>query len=104
MAADKMKTYQVDYYVHGVWNPGNIVKMEPKHLKYYLEFLNGERPLVAARGRGTIARKKDRCLPTRLRCIEPDWSQEDGYYVFNGMSQEYLSLAVHPRLMPKRPE
>lgn len=97
-----LKTYQIDYFVHDVWNPGNIVKMEPRHLKFYLEFLNGERPLVAAHGWQKITRKKHRCLPTRVRCVEPDWSQEDGYWIFDGMSLEYVSLETNARLMPKR--
>jgi len=94
-----MKTYQIDYFIRGVWNPGLIVKMEPKHLKFYLEFLNGDRPLVETHGWKRINRKKHRCPPTRIRCVEPDWSQEDGYYEFDGMSLTFVSLATNPRLV-----
>jgi hypothetical protein len=94
-----MHTYQIDYFCRGVWNPGHIVKMEPHHLKFYLEFLNGERPIVARRGQ--IDRCQKRCLPTRVRSVEPDWSQEDGYYEFDGISVSYVSLEAEPRLMPR---
>ena len=98
-----MKTYRIEYFVNGEWTPGLIVKMLASHLKYYLEFLNGDRPLIAAYGR-KIYREKHRCPPTRIRCIEPDWSQEDGYYEFDGMSLTYVSLTTHARLIrtPRR--
>ncbi len=97
-----MKTYQIDYFVHGAWTPGLIVKMLSKHLKFYLEFLNGERPLVATHGWKKITRKKNRCLPTRIHRVEPDWSQEDGYYEFDGMSLTYVSLTTEARLMREK--
>lgn len=88
-----MKTYQIDYLLREVWNPGFIVKMEPKHLKFYIQFLNGERPLVAVNShKKKIDRDPKRCLPTRIRCIDPDWSLEDGYYEFDGMSVKYVDL------------
>lgn len=101
--ATTMKTYQIEYFVNGAWTPGLIVKMLAKHLKYYLEFLNGDRPLIAAHGWKKIHRQKDRCPPTRIRCVEPDWSQEDGYYEFDGMSLTYVSLTTRPRLMRRPP-
>ena len=94
-----MNTYQIDYYHHNTWNPGLIVKMEPQHLKFYLEFLAGERPVVSAHGPGRINRCQKRCLPTRVRHVNPDWSQEDGYYEFDGMSLHYVRLTNKPRLM-----
>ena len=94
-----MKTYQIDYFVNGEWTPGLIVKMLGRHLKFYLEFLNGDRPLVDAHGWKKIYRKKHRCPPTRIRCAEPDWSQEDGYYEFDGMSLTYVALTEHARLI-----
>ena len=85
-----------------------LVKMEPRHLKFYLEFLNGERPMVAAHGWKRFTRKQHRALPTRVRCVEPDWSQEDGYYEFDGMSLTYVTLTEHARLVreprPRRRE
>ncbi len=102
MADIALNTYQIEFFVGGVWNPGNLVKMHPRHFKFYLEFLNGQRPMIAPNGRKKIYRKQHRCLPTRLRRVEPDWSHEDGYWVFDGMSQEYVSLTTHARLMPRR--
>lgn len=93
------KTYQVDYQVRGKWIPGLIVKMEPRHLKYYLEFLNGDRPMVAAHGWKKFTRKKHRAPPTRIRCVEPDWSQEDGFYEFDGMSLSYVNITTNARLI-----
>ena len=61
-----MKTYQIDYFIDGRWTPGLIVKMLAKHLKYYLDFLNGDRPLIDARSGRKIYRKEHRCRPMRI--------------------------------------
>jgi hypothetical protein len=88
-----MRTYQIDYQLRGEWIPGFVVNMEPRHLKFYIEFLNGERPLVAVNShKKKIDRNQKRCLPTRIRSVEPDWNQEDGYYEFDGMSVKYVDL------------
>lgn len=95
-----MKTYRVEYNANGEWIPGSLVQMEPKHLKWYLEFLAGDRPLVSfvkAEGR-LVAKKivhriKKKCLPTRVRAAEPVWIDEDGYYLFDGTNLEFISLA-----------
>lgn len=93
-----MKTYQIEYESRGEWVPGNLVQMEPQHLERYLEFLNGQRPVVRFTDRGVkmIDRDPDEALPTRLKCVEPDWSKEDGYYKFDGASVEYVNLAQSP--------
>lgn len=95
-----MKTYRVEYLCREEWVPGNLVQMAPRRLKRYLEFLAGNRPLVSfvkVNGHLTfkksVERKKHKCLPTRVRAVEPDWSQEDGYYFFNGLSIKFVSLA-----------
>jgi hypothetical protein len=75
--------------------------MEPWHLKLYLEFLNGDRPLVsfikvdgAYTFRKVVERRKHRCLPTRVRSTTPDWGREDGYYLFDGESIQYVNLVM----------
>jgi len=95
-----MKTYRVEYYCRAEWVPGNLVQMDPLHLDRYLEFLAGDRPLVnfvtvngQTVAKKVVERKKSKCLPTRVRAVEPDWGQEDGYYLFDGMSIEFISLA-----------
>ena len=95
-----MKTYRVEYYCRAEWVPGNLVQMDPLHLDRYLEFLAGDRPLVnfvtvneQTVAKKIVERKKSKCLPTRVRAVEPDWSQEDGYYLFDGMSIEFINLA-----------
>jgi hypothetical protein len=97
---NQMKTYRVEYRVNGEWIPGNLVQMKPSHLKWYLEFLAGDRPLVSfdkANGRlvanKIVHRVKKKCLPTRVRCVEPVWIDEDGYYLFDGTNLEFISLA-----------
>lgn len=94
-----MKTYRVEYFCNQEWVSGNLVQMEPRHLKRYLEFLAGDRPLVSfvkINGHPTfkkvVERKKGRCLPTRVRAVEPDWSLEDGYYLFDGMTMQFVTL------------
>ena len=89
-----MKTYQIDYFQHGVWNPGLIIRMKPEHLPRYLECVNGERP-IALNGR-TITKEKRRCLPTRIRCIAPNWRRERGYYHFDGKNLRYVTLRHRP--------
>lgn len=94
-----MKTYRVEYLAHGQWVPGNLVQMHPRHFSLYLQFLAGDRPLVsftivdgAPKFQKTIQRRKDKCAPTRLRCVTPNWSEESGYYFFNGESVEFVGL------------
>lgn len=94
-----MKIYRVEYQVNNEWIPGNLIQMKPEHLKWYLEFLEGVRPLVTfTRVEGqtvatkTVQRQKKKCLPTRVRAVEPDWINEDGYYLFDGMNLEFISL------------
>ena len=94
-----MKTYRVEYLCHEEWVPGHLVRMAPAHLKLFLEFLNGDRPLVqfvAVNGHATfkkvVEREKAKCLPTRVRVVEPDWGQEDGYLFFDGMCMAFISL------------
>ncbi len=94
-----VKTYRVDYLCHGEWVPGNLVRLAPAHLNRFLEFLDGDRPLVSfitVNGHSTfkkvVERKKGKCLPTRVRAVEPDWGQEDGYYLFDGVNMAYVSL------------
>jgi len=95
-----VKTYQVEYLCREEWVPGHLIQMDPAHLDRYLEFLAGDRPLVSflkINGHTTfkkvVERKKSKCLPTRVRAVAPDWSQEDGYYLFDGLSIEFVSLA-----------
>jgi len=104
-----MRMYRVEYYCRQEWVPGNLVQMNPRHLKSYLEFLAGDRPLVSfveVNGHPTfkkvVERKKYKCLPTRVRAVEPDWSQEDGYYVFDGMNIEYVNLSGTGVHSPRR--
>jgi hypothetical protein len=95
-----MKTYRVEYRAKREWIQGSLVQMDPRHLKWYLEFLAGDRPLVSfvkVDGRlvakKIVHRVKRKCLPTRVRCVEPVWINEDGYYLFDGTNLEFISLA-----------
>jgi hypothetical protein len=105
-----MKTYRIEYQANGEWMPGNIVMMKPCHLDRYLEFLNGDRPIVSfAEGtfKKVMERRKAKCLPTRVRAVDPDWTEEDGYYLFDGATIQFVDLSeldgFRVRLSKNRP-
>ena len=89
-----MNTYRVEYQSKGAWTPGMLVKMSARHVRYYLQFLAGERPMVSYRGTlvAKMYRKEKRALPARMKRCNPDWATEDGFYVFDGEQLEYQDL------------